>query len=118
MNIEGVGEFTSGNGYWECAPLSLKGSLLSFESTDISEDQIQCAKYICENWPRILAESRAYIESRREDYRIEAKTFDDPNVFISSGGSWSIYFDTESELEAVVGVEFRGHSPLQLVVRD
>ena len=118
MYIKGVGELTSGDGYWECSPPALEGSLLSIESTEISEDHLQWARYICSNWTEILAESKAYIELRRGDYQLEATQFKNPNVFLSSGEVWSVYFDTESELEAIVGVEFRGRSPFQLVVGD
>ncbi len=47
-----------------------------------------------------------------------SKKFSNPNVFLNSTLEWTVYFDTESELEAVVGVEFLGNKPNQLVIGD
>jgi hypothetical protein len=59
-----------------------------------------------------------YIESARAECQLEANTFNNPNAFINSNEEWSIYFDTESEVEAVVGVEFNGDTPFQLIIGD
>ena len=118
MELDEVGVFEQGDGYWESSPINMHGSLLSIESADISADQILRAQRICSNWSVYVDKCFAYIESVRNEYGLTAKRFTNPNAFIGADDEWSIYFDTESEVESVVGVEFRGESPFQLIIGD
>ena len=118
MLIDGVGEFRMRSDHWECEPLALGESTLNIESAEISSDQKDRARYICSNWKAIVNQCLAYVELRRLDYKLKAESLTDPNVFINSGEEWSIYFDTEHEFEAVVGVEFHGDQPFQLTIGD
>jgi hypothetical protein len=118
VQVVGVGTFCEHPGYWESYPERLNGAVLSIESNDISVEQQELSRYICSNWEEVLALSLNYIESHRENYGLQAKTFKDPGVFIQSGEEWSIYFDTNNEYEAVVGIEFRGIQPFQMIIGD
>jgi hypothetical protein len=118
VQVDGVGAFCEHPGYWESYPEQLGGSVLSIETPEISVEQQELSRYVCSNWEEILAQSSTYIEARRADYGLEARAFTGPGVFIRSGEQWSIYFDTDHEFEAVVGVEFKGSQPFQLVIGD
>ncbi len=118
MNIDKVGIFQNKDGYWESSPKPLGGSQLSIETPEISEKQTLIAQVICANWTQKIDIALLYIESARAEYKLEAITFINPNAFINSDAEWSIYFDTESEVEAVVGVEFNEDTPFQLVIGD
>lgn len=118
MNIDQVGTFQDKGGYWECSPESMKGSLISIETPSISKEHASAAQLICSNWAKKIDIALKYVESVRAKYKLEAHTFINPNAFINSETEWSIYFDTESETEAVVGVEFDGDAPFQLVIGD
>ena len=118
MEVEGVGIFHKGSGFWEAEPDSLQGALLSIESEAINTEQAARAKTICANWQSILGQCKQFIESNRHDYQLHAKSFTNPNVFIEAEDRWSVYFDTEVSIEAVVGVEFSGHLPSQLIIGD
>ncbi len=118
ISVKGVGEFAMCSDHWECAPLALGESTLNIESAEISPEQESRAQYICSNWAAIVSQCLAYVELRRVDYKLEADSLTDPNVFINSGEEWSVYFDTELEFEAIVGVEFNGNQPFQLVIGD
>lgn len=76
------------------------------------------AKAVCAKWSSILDDCKRFIESNRQRYQLHAKTFTSPNVFIESRSMWVVYFDTGLETEAVVGVEFNGESPSQLIIGD
>ena len=118
MQVVGVGTFCEQPGYWESYPEQLGGSPLSIESPEISLEQQDRSRYICSNWKTIISQCLSYVEARRADYGLLAKSFTGPGVFIQSGEAWSIYFDTDYEYEAVVGVEFRGTQPFQLIIGD
>ncbi len=118
MELEGIGVFEKGDGYWESSPIQMNGSLLSIESEEISNEQIKIAKKICSSWEGYLNQCHEFIESARSEYGLLAKEFSNPNVFINTENEWAVYFDTENEMESVVGVEFKKNSPFQLVIGD
>jgi len=118
MEIDKVGTFQDKGGYWESSPELMRGSLLSIETPAISKEQASIAQAICENWASNVESALQYIENARAEYKLEAKVFTNPNAFINSDKEWAIYFDTESEIEAVVGVEYRNDTPYQLVIGD
>jgi hypothetical protein len=118
VQVAGVGIFCEHPGYWESYPEQLDGAFLSIESHEISAEQQDRSRHICSNWKEILAQCLAYIETRREDYGLEAKSFIGAGAFIQSGEEWCVYFDTDHAYEAVVGVEFTGSQPFQLIVGD
>lgn len=116
MEIDQVGKFQDEGGYWESNPETMDGAILSIETESISDKQIMLAQIICKDWAGKIKVALQYIESVRTEYKLEAQTFDNPNVFINSDSEWSLYFDTESETEAVVGVDFSGDAPFQLSI--
>jgi hypothetical protein len=118
VHIQGVGNFDERTGYWLSEPEQLHGAILSIESATISLGHETRAKSVCDNWESILATCRQFIEANRERYKLMANTFSEPNVFIESEDYWSVYFDTESEIEAVVGVNFKSSEPFQLIIGD
>jgi hypothetical protein len=118
LDVRGVGTLLRGAEHWECLPIQLNGSILNIESTAISLDQEERARWICSNWEQLLTLCMNYISMRRGDYGLDAVSFVDPNVFINSGEEWSIYFDTEHAIDAIVGVDFRGETPFQLTIGD
>ena len=118
MKVEGVGRFRQGSGFWEAEPENLGGSLLSIESPTINASHAARAKSICEDWVAILEVCYQFIESHRDEYDLCAQTFENPNVFIEEEDIWSVYFDTEVDAQAIVGVEFHGQFPFQLIVGD
>jgi|GEM_PF-3599359 len=116
--IQGVGELLERKDFWEGELSRLDGGTLSIDSKTISSEQEARARWICENWPAVLSDCRKFIEAKREKYGLRAKQFDDPGVFMREGDEWTVWFGTESESEAIVGVEFRGDKPFQLVIGD
>jgi hypothetical protein len=118
MEIDRVGTFLDKGGYWESTPALMGGSIVSIETENISDKQALIAQNICDNWAGKIETALQYIESVRAEYQLEAQTFNNPNAFINSDSEWSIYFDTESELEAVVGVDFLDDAPFQLTIGD
>jgi hypothetical protein len=118
MEIDQVGKFEDEGGYWESNPESMGGAILSIETEKISDKQVLLAQALCKGWAGKIGIALQYIESVRAEYKLEAQIFNNPNAFISSDSEWSVYFDTESETEAVVGVEFSGDAPFQLTIGD
>lgn len=118
MEISGVGTFKEGSGFWEAEPDALGGATLSIKAPAITSDHVTRAKAVCAEWSSILSGCKRFIESNRQNYQLHAKTFSNPNVFVENGSTWAIYFDTELETEAVVGVEFSDESPNQLIIGD
>ncbi len=118
LHIDGVGNLAEHAGYWECEPAVLNGATLSIESDLVSQAQEDRARRICAHWPEILAQCLAYIEACRADYDLQASVFTEPGVFIESGDEWSVYFETDHEQDAVVGVNFKGSTPFQLTIGD
>lgn len=118
MEVEGVGMFRRGCDFWEAEPESLKGGLLSIESEAINSVQAARAKAICANWDSVLKQCTQFIECNRHKYGLQALSFTNPNVFIEAEDRWGVYFDTDSSIESVVGVEFSGQMPCQLIIGD
>ena len=118
MEIDQVGKFRDEGGYWESNPESMDGAILSIETESISDKQIMLAQALCKGWAGKIEVALRYIENVRAEYKLEAQIFNNPNAFINSDSEWSVYFDTESETEAVVGVEFSGDAPVQLTIGD
>ncbi|MBU1192130.1 MAG: hypothetical protein KKE76_10475 [Gammaproteobacteria bacterium] len=116
--IDGIGLFNQGDGCWEAEPEALQGALLSIETTNITSEIEARAKLICAVWSDLIPQCIEFIEVNREKYHLCATQFTNPNVFIDSDNEWAIYFDTESEIDAVVGVEFMGNEPFQLIIGD
>ena len=116
--IEGIGIFKRGEGYWEAEPEALQGALLSIEALDITSDIEARAKIVCTTWPRLILQCRDFIEANREKYQFYATQFSGLSVFINTGSEWEIYFDTESDIDTFVGVEFRDDEPFQLIIGD
>lgn len=118
VEIFGVGKFEERDGCWEAQPAQLEGAILSIDAQHISAEHQYRAKWICENWEEILKTCYRFIEFSRLKYRLLAYCFTNPNAFVDSSEIWSIYFDTEHEFDAVVGVEFRRDEPFQLIIGD
>lgn len=118
IQIPGVGELTEHSGHWEGTPSALGGAVLSIEANEITVEHEVRARIVCARWTSIVAQSLAFVEAQRSECQLEALSLENPNIFISTGLEWSIYFDTENEFEAVVGVEFRAESPFQLIIGD
>lgn len=115
--IDGVGNLTNEHGYWTCAPPSMRGVHLEIDGAEMSNNQISCAKYVCSAWSEIEHRCREYIEESRERYQLHARNFEEPSVIVAEE-EWTVYFSTELDEEAVVGVEFRGDQPFQLIIGD
>ena len=118
MQIVGVGTFREGAGFWEGYPEALGGSLLSINSAEVTSGHQERCKYVCANWAHIVPQCLAFIEANRSAYALQAETYFAPGVFVASSESWTVYFDTNHESEAVIGVEFKGEEPFQLIVGD
>ena len=117
-HIPTVGDFTQHSDYWDATPDALGGSYMSIESPVIDAAHQDRATKVCSDWPGIVAQCLAYVQSQRSRYGLRARSFANPKVFIRSGDEWSVYFKTRQVREAVVAVEFRGDVPLQLVIGD
>ena len=104
--------------YWEIEPINLNGATIYIEKEHVTDEDVEAIERISASWLETIKECYSYIEQNRESYGMEAKKFSNPNVFLNSTLEWTVYFDTESELEAVVGVEFLGNKPNQLVIGD
>ncbi|MFA0570882.1 hypothetical protein, partial [Vibrio gallaecicus] len=118
VEIKGIGTLVKREGYWEVEPINLNGATIYIEKEHVTDEDVEAIKQISAAWLETLKVCYGYIEQSRESYGLEAKTFSNPNVFFNSRLEWAIYFDTESELEAVVGVEFLGNKTNQLVIGD
>ena len=118
VEIKGIGTLVKYEDYWEIEPMSLNGVTIYIEKGHVTDEDIESIKRISASWLETLKVCYGYIEQNRESYGLEAKVFSNPNVFLNSRLEWAVYFDTESELEAVVGVEFLGKEPSQLVIGD
>ncbi|ENO1233324.1 hypothetical protein ACFKIT_004618 [Vibrio alginolyticus] len=118
MEIKGIGTLVRHEDYCEIEPMSLNGATIYIEKGHVTDEDIETIKRISASWLETLKVCYGYIEQSRESYGLEAKAFSNPNVFLNSKLEWTVYFDTESELEAVVGVEFLGNKPNQLVIGD
>ncbi|TOL87667.1 hypothetical protein CGH88_23990 [Vibrio parahaemolyticus] len=118
VEIKGIGTLVRHEDYWEIEPMSLNGATIYIEKGHVTDEDIETIKRISASWLETLKVCYGYIEQSRESYGLEAKAFSNPNVFLNSKLEWTVYFDTESELEAVVGVEFLGNKPNQLVIGD
>ena len=116
MNIEGVGSFKKGDGYWEAEPEHMSGATLSIESEVVTGEQEQRAIDICKHWDHYLQVCMRFIDTSREKYGLLAKQFFEPGAFVNEDDVWTIYFNTESEIESTVGVEFRLSEPFQLII--
>ena len=118
VEIKGVGALIKREGYWEIEPINLNGATIYIEKEHVTDEDVEAIERISASWLETIKECYSYIEQNRESYGMEAKKFSNPNVFLNSTLEWTVYFDTESELEAVVGVEFLGNKPNQLVIGD
>ena len=116
--IDGVGTFQWDDDHWESTPTALDGAVINIDAVAISPDQQARAAALCANWQEVIAQCLTYIELRRKDYRLKAVEFNDPDVFIDDQDEWTVYFGTEEEFDQLVGVEFRGNDPLQLIIGD
>lgn len=116
--IDGVGEFQRRDGYWECSPQLMYDPIFNVDGETISSPQQERARQICRDWGNIIVRCKAYIEEVRGQYKLQAFEFNDPGIFIHEADEWSVYFDTEHEFDAVVGVDFRGERPFQLTIGD
>lgn len=118
MEIEGIGALIKRDGFWEVEPSNLNGATIYVDSEFITSGEVERVKEVSESWQDILDNCLEYIESKRQEYTLEASIFENPNVFVSSLLEWGVYFDVINESEDVVGVEFIGNKPLQLVVGE
>jgi hypothetical protein len=116
--IDGAGTFQWDDDHWECAPSALDGAVINIDSVSISAAQQARAVALCAKWDEVIAQCLSYIELRRKDYRLKAVEFTDPDVFIDENEEWTVYFSTEEKFDQLVGVEFRGNDPLQLIIGD
>lgn len=105
-------------GSWELQPSPLGDVSLSIDATEISKEIEERAEWIIKNWSNILARCYSYIEENRTKYELIANPVGSPDIFISDGSEWAVYFGTDHEIEAVLGVDFNGDDPLQLVIGD
>ncbi|EGR3260291.1 hypothetical protein DLI08_25395 [Vibrio parahaemolyticus] len=118
VEIKGIGTLIKREDYWEIEPMNLNGATIYIEKEHVTDEDVETIKRISASWLETLKVCYGYIGQNRESYGLEAKTFSNPNMFLNSRLEWAVYFDTESELEAVVGVEFLGNKPNQLVIGD
>ncbi|HEY8025812.1 MAG TPA: hypothetical protein VIF60_14680 [Burkholderiaceae bacterium] len=116
--VDGVGTFQWHDDHWECSPAALAGAVISIDSIAISADHQARAVALCLKWHDVIAQCLAYIELRRKDYELEAVEFNEPDIFIDDDDEWTVYFGTEEEFDLLVGVEFRGDEPFQLIIGD
>ena len=105
--VEGVGAFHRRHDYWECVPDAIPDTVITVQTPDISLSQEERARAVCASWEDTIQRCRDYIESRRTETDFESRQFTDPTVSIGES-DWIVFFTTESELEAVFGVEMRG----------
>jgi hypothetical protein len=115
--VQRVGTFHEKGGYWECVPDGIPEGLITFQTPTISEAQELRAQKVCASWSDLIAQCLRYIEERRNATGLEAHQFDSPHVIIGDD-DWIVFFETESETETDVGVDFRGETPFQLVIGD
>ncbi len=118
MYIEEIGEFVRGADFWACQPAVLGGESIQIFSPEVSEHQAEIARWICGHWDRILIQCREFVEAERDTYELEAKELNRPSVFIGEGDDWSVYFSTEHEFDATVGVDFERDIPIALTIGE
>lgn len=118
MIIKDVGEFVRGRDFWECHPAVLKGETIEIYSPQISAHQGDITRWICGHWQSILVQCRDYVEAERASYELQARELNSPSVFIGEGDDWSVYFRTEHEHDAIVGVDFERELPVALTIGD
>ena len=118
MVIEGVGEFVRGANFWSCKPPVLNGEAIQIYSPQVSLHQGEIARWICGHWQAILLQCREFVEAERATYELQAQELNEPSVFIGEGDDWSVYFTTEHEYDATVGVDFERDIPIALTIGD
>lgn len=79
--------------------------------------EIRCRKCLA-SWVSVVERCLAFIEEKRAKCGLEARTFVDPALLVGADDSWTVFFSTESEIEAVVGVDFIGDEPRSLTIGD
>lgn len=114
--IPGIGEFTFRGDYWECLAAEISGLPITIDNPDIESQTDALTALLKFYKDSILSECIAYIESQRRNYGLSAKEFGNPNIVVMN--TVTVFFDTELETEATVGVEFLGTDPLQLIIGD
>jgi len=115
--IENVGTFYQKGDYWECVPESFPEVLITLDTPWISQAQELRAQRVCASWERIVSLCMRFIEERRTATGLGARQFASPHVIIGAN-DWTVFFETESDVEVDVGVEFRDDVPFQLVIGD
>jgi len=118
MYIPEIGEFIRGKDFWSCTPAVLNGEPIQIFSPEVSEHQADIARWICGHWPAILVQCREFVEAERATYELQAQELNCPSVFIGEGDDWSVYFTTEHEHDATVGVDFERDIPVALTIGD
>lgn len=116
MHLEGIGDFVQFDGYWELSPDCMEGSTLSIDAESISKEQADLSKHICKNWNQYILTCLRFIEEVRDRYGLTARNFSNLNVFVTDESEWTVFFDSDVEFEAVVGVEFKSRRPFQLII--
>ena len=118
MYVENVGEFIRHKDFCTCEPAVLGGEPIQILSAEVSEHQAQIARWICGHWQAVLVQCRGFVEAERDTYELEAQELTSPGVIIGEGDTWSVYFSTEHEHDAIVGVDFERDIPISLSIGD
>lgn len=115
--ISGIGTFRLLNDYWECTESLLDGISVTVLQASIRKESEARLQWIVSRWPILVDECRRYIAQNKADYGLRACSFTCPSIILGRE-NWTVYFNTEDEVDSVVGVEFLGDMPRQLVVGD
>lgn len=116
MEVEGIGFFKQGDGYWEAEPERMNGASLSIESSTVTDEHVKRSVEVCYKWESYVERSIGFIEASRGKYGLVAQQFFNPSALVNDDNEWTIYFSTENEFESTVGVEFRSDNPFQLII--
>ena len=114
--ISGVGEFILKGDYWECPSSHISGLPITIDNPDIESGVEVLTEFLNTHKGSVLNECLAYIESQRSNYGLLAKEFENPNIVVMD--TVTVFFETEMEIEATVGVEFVDTNPYQLIIGD
>ena len=114
--ISGIGEFSFKGDCWECLSSTISGLSIIIDNPSIDVGIEVLTEFSSSHNDSVVNECISYIESRRSDYGLLAKRFENPSILVMD--TVTVFFETELEAEATVGVEFMGSKPRQLIIGD
>jgi hypothetical protein len=116
-DIAGIGTFKRHEDYWECFESLLDGISVSVMSLSIGVEVEAQLRRIAADWETYLNMSHAFIADKKAEYDLRADSFTSPSIIIGDDG-WTVFFETDDNIDSVVGVEYYGETPRQLIIGD